>query len=82
MYTATRGYFNYANLISSLLFGLTIYILYLVISECNFKNSICLILNFFAMFMLGTKVATLGMLICLIIMILCYFFFIIIWNCY
>lgn len=78
MYTATRGYFNYANLISSLLFGLTIYILYLVISECNFKNNICLILNFFAMFMLGTKVATLGMLICLIIMILCYFFFIII----
>ena len=78
MYTATRGFFNYANLISSLLFGLTIYILYLVISECNFKNSICLVLNFFAMFMLGTKVATLGVLICLISMVLCYLFFVII----
>lgn len=75
---STRAYFSFANMISALLFGLTILLLYRLFKDTSFKNISLLIVQMLAMFMLGTKVATMGFIISMVIMIIIYLFFAII----
>lgn len=73
--TASRGFFSFANMISSVLFGFCCILFYRLYKECNLKNIIFLIIQMCAMFMLGTKIATFGYLLSLIAMFLVYTFF-------
>lgn len=76
--TASRGYFSFANMISSMLFGLTAILYYKLFTKFNYKIIILLIIQMLAMFMLGTKVATVGFLLSTIAMFFVYLFFCII----
>jgi len=74
--TATKAYFNFANLISTLLFMLTPLLFAQMFRHFNLKNIVLIILQLLAMFMLGTKVATYGFIISAFVMILVYLFFV------
>lgn len=73
--TATRGYFTFANLISALLFGLTVFVIYRLFKEFKLKNIILIFIQMLAMFMLGTKVATFGFLLASVATIIIALFF-------
>lgn len=73
--TATRGYFSFANMISSLLFGFTGILFYNLYKNCNFKNMFFLVIQMLAMFMLGTKIATFGYILSLVAMFMVYIYF-------
>ncbi len=73
--TATRGYFSFANTISSLLFGLTAMLYYQLFKKYDFKLVILIVLQMLAMFMLGTKVATYGFVLISIVMLFIYIYF-------
>lgn len=72
---ASKGFFNFANstaAIETLLFPI---LLYFLIKHFNAKNIILVIVQLLAMFMLGTKVATLGSMLVIAAMLLLYLFF-------
>lgn len=73
--TATRGYFSFANMISSLMFGFTSILFYRLIKNFNYKTISMLIIQMLAMFMLGTKVATFGFVLSLFAMSVVYIYF-------
>lgn len=75
--TATRGYFSFANMISSLLFGFTSILFYELFKEFNYKKVFLIVIQMLAMFMLGTKVSTFGFIISMITMFILYLFFLI-----
>lgn len=74
--TATKAYFNFANLISTLLFMLTPLLFAQMFRHFNWKNIILIIIQLLATFMLGTKVATYGFIISAFVMLLVYLFFV------
>lgn len=76
--TASRGYFSFANMISSLLFGMTAVLYYQLYKKFNYKIVILIIIQMLAMFILGTKVSTMGFLLSTITMFILYLFFCII----
>lgn len=72
---ASKGFFMYANQIAALELLLTPLLFYFMIQKPNVKNIFLVILQLLAAFMLGTKVAGLGFIILLVLMILLYGFF-------
>lgn len=73
--TATRGYFSFANMISSLLFGFTAILYFQLFKKFDYKKIILIIIQMLAMFMLGTKISTFGFLLSTIAMLIIYIFF-------
>lgn len=72
---ASKGFFSYANAISALAVLLTPLMFYFLIKRLNAKNIILMLTHLLAMFMLGTKVASLGFVGILVVTIGMYFFF-------
>ena len=72
--SASKGYFTYANMTSLILLMMLIYNFYFFIKD-NFKY---IILISISMLMLGTRVSSVGGLLTLICLIICYLFFVII----
>lgn len=73
--TATRAYFSFANMISSLLFGLCSVLFYKLFKECNLKNFLVVILQMLAMYVLGTKIATFGFILSFFAIMIVYIYF-------
>lgn len=73
--TASRGFFSFANMISSLLFGMSSILFYRLYKECNLKNAVLVLIQMIAMFILGTKIATFGFILSLIAITIVYIFF-------
>jgi hypothetical protein len=60
---ASKGFFNYANTMSSICFMLTPILLLMLVRNFNFINCFLLLIHAAAMLMLGTKVAAYGFLL-------------------
>ena len=75
--SASKGYFTYANMTSLILLMMLIYNFYFFIKD-NFKYIILIFLISISMLMLGTRVSSIGGLLTLICLIICYLFFVII----
>lgn len=75
--SASKGYFTYANMTSLILLMMLIYNFYFFIKD-NFKYIILIFLISISMLMLGTRVSSVGGLLTLICLIICYLFFVII----
>ena len=75
--SASKGYFAYANMTSLTLLMMLIYNFYFFIKD-NFKFVVLIFLISISMLMLGTRVSSVGGLLTLICLILCYLFFVII----
>ena len=75
--SASKGYFAYANMTSLILLMMLIYNFYFFIKD-NFKYIILIFLISISMIMLGTRVSSVGGLLTLICLIICYLFFVII----
>ena len=75
--SASKGYFTYANMTSLTLLMMLIYNFYFFIKD-NFKYIILIFLISISMLMLGTRVSSVGGLLTLICLIICYLFFVII----
>ena len=75
-YIASKGLFHMANQISATLVALLALELYYFLKEkINIKKILLLIINIFAMIMIGTRIASLGWLIVSILMIIEYTYF-------
>ena len=75
-YIASKGLFHMANQISATLVALLALELYYFLKEkTNIKKILLLIINIFAMIMIGTRIASLGWLIVSILMIVEYTYF-------
>lgn len=75
--SASKGYFTYANMTSLILLMMLIYNFYFFIKD-NFKYIRLIFLISISMLMLGTRVSSVGGLLTLICLIICYLFFVII----
>lgn len=75
--SASKGYFTYANMTSLILLMMLIYNFYFFIKD-KFKYIILIFLISISMLMLGTRVSSIGGLLTLICLIICYLFFVII----
>lgn len=75
--SASKGYFTYANMTSLTLLMMLIYNFYFFIKD-NFKYIILIFLISISMIMLGTRVSSIGGLLTLMCLIICYLFFVII----
>ena len=73
--TATRAYFSFANMVSSLLFGLCSVLFYKLFKECNLRNFLAVILQMLAMYVLGTKIATFGFILSFFAIMTTYIYF-------
>lgn len=73
--TASRGYFSFANMISSLLFGFSGILFYNLLKKGNLRNFFAVILLMLSMFMLGTKIATFGFVLSLVAILIVYLYF-------
>lgn len=74
--SASKGYFTYANMTSLILLIMLIYNFYFFIKD-NFKYIILVFLISISMLMLGTRVSSVGGLLTLICLTICYLFFVI-----
>ena len=73
---ASKGLFHMANQISATLVALLVIELYYLFKDkITIKKTILLIINIFAMIMIGTRIASLGWLIVTIVMIIEYIYF-------
>jgi len=72
---ASKGFFNDPNRISALTVLITPIFLYFYYTNPNKKNIILIIIHFLAMFMIGTKVTTIGFIVLNISMLILYLFF-------
>lgn len=72
---ASKGFFKDANRISALLILLTPLSFYMFFQNPNLKNKLMLLINMLGMYILGTKVSTLGFLIITILSFLIYTYF-------
>lgn len=59
---ASKGFFNFSNMVSAVLFMLVPFMVYLLFEEFNWKNITLLSMQALAMIELGTKVAAIGLL--------------------
>ncbi len=75
--SASKGYFSYANMTSLTLLMMLIYNFYFFIKD-NFKFVVLIFLISISMLMLGTRVSSVGGLLTLTCLVLCYLFFVII----
>lgn len=64
---ASKGFFNFANMVAAVLLMLLPLVLYYLNTSFNFKTVIITILHALAMIMLGTKVALFGLILGLIV---------------
>ena len=71
---ASKGFFNFANMVSAVLFMLVPLMLYFMFSHFNWKTVTLNVVQALAMIELGTKVALIGLIGGIIIGILLYFF--------
>ena len=67
---ASKGFFNFSNMVSAVLFMLVPFMVYYLFSEFNWKNTVLLIMQALAMIELGTKVAAFGLIGGIVIAIL------------
>lgn len=74
--SASKGYFTYANMTSLILLIMLIYNFYFFIKD-NFKYIILVFLISISMLMLGTRVSSVGGLLTIICLTICYLFFVI-----
>lgn len=74
--SASKGYFTYANMTSLILLIMLIYNFYFFVKD-NFKYIILVFLISISMLMLGTRVSSVGGLLTLICLTICYLFFVI-----
>lgn len=70
---ASKGFFNFANMVSAVLFMLVPLMIYFLFSHFNWKTITLNIVQALAMIELGTKVAAIGLLGGIIISVLVYF---------
>lgn len=73
--TSTKGLFMYGNQISALLLFLNVFLLYYIITDFKPRKIFLLVLQLLAMVMLGTKVATLGFITSVVVILITYLFF-------
>lgn len=71
---ASKGFFNFANMVSAVLFMLVPLMLYFMFSRFNWKIVTLNVVQALAMIELGTKVALIGLIGGVIISILLYVF--------
>lgn len=71
-FTASKGFFNFANTISAILFLLTPLMLYVLVTNFNWKNITLFITLALSMVMIGTKTAALGFVLAAAVFLIAY----------